>query len=130
MSDPTQVIRDLYVKFERGDVPGVLAALAPDVHWTEAEGFPHGGTYIGRDAVLHNVFQTLASDWEVFTVTPREFVAAADTVVVLGEYGGTCKAGGGSFGAPFAHVWRLRDGSVVGFHQHTDTAVVQRALRS
>jgi hypothetical protein len=130
LSDPTETIRDLYARFERGDVPGVLAALAPDVQWTEAEGFPHGGTYVGRDAVLSNVFLTLAAEWQVFTVTPREFVAGTDIVVALGEYRGTCRASGHSFQAPFAHVWRLRDGRVAAFCQHTDTALVQRAVRA
>lgn len=130
MSDPTATIRDLYAKFERGDVPAVLAALAADVRWTEAEGFPHGGTYVGRDAVLNNVFLPLAAEWEVFSVTPREFVAGAGTVVALGDYSGTCKASGRSFRAPFAHVWKLSEGRVVAFHQHTDTELVQRAVRT
>jgi hypothetical protein len=26
-------------------------ALDPAIEWTEAEGFPYGGTYVGRDAV-------------------------------------------------------------------------------
>ncbi|MDF2466859.1 MAG: hypothetical protein K0Q43_5094 [Ramlibacter sp.] len=33
-----------YTAFEGADVPAVLGALAPEVLWIEAEGFPHGGT--------------------------------------------------------------------------------------
>jgi ketosteroid isomerase-like protein len=129
MPDPTHAIGDLYAAFARGDVPRVLAALAPDVRWSEAEGFPHGGIYVGRDAVLQNVFMTLAAEWQTFSVTPQEFVAGADTLVALGEYLGTCKATGRSFQAPFAHVWKLKDGLVSAFRQHTDTELVQRAMR-
>ena len=106
----------------------VLGALAPEVLWIEAEGFPHGGTYTGPDAVLHNVLMPLAAEWERFTVLPQEFVAEAATVVVLGDYRGTWKATGKSFSAPFVHVWKLRDGKVTMFRQHTDTAMVQQAM--
>lgn len=129
MSEASDMVRGLYAAFERGDVPTVLGALAPDVRWHEAEGFPHGGTYIGPDAVLHNVFMTLGAEWDEFTVTPEELIADADTVVALGEYRGTCKATGKRFTAPFAHVWKIRDGKVATFRQHTDTAVVRRAMQ-
>lgn len=119
----------IYEAFARGDVPAVLATLAPDVSWTEAEGFPYAGTYTGPDAVLKNVFMRLGTEWEPFTVEPRELIADGDTVATLGQYGGTYKATRKSFSAPFAHVWSLRNGKVVRFRQFTDTAVVQTALR-
>jgi hypothetical protein len=50
-------------------------------------------------------------------------------VVVLGEYSGIYAATGKSFRAPVVHAWRLRNGSLVNFRQHTDTALVQAALR-
>lgn len=129
MADNTEIIRNLYIAFGRGDIPAVLGAMAPEVSWTEAEGFPYGGVYTGPDAVLQNVFMKVGAEWDGFTVVPREFVAQGDVVVALGEYSGTYKATGKRFTAPFAHVWKLRDGKITTFHQHTDTAVVQRALR-
>ena len=128
MSTNKTIISGLYQAFAEGDVPTVLAALAPNVEWTEAEGFPYGGIYEGPEAILHNVFVRLGTEWEGFKVDPQAFVADGDLVVGLGLYSGTYKATGKSFVAPFAHVWELRDGKIVRFHQHTDTAVVQRAL--
>jgi len=110
MSVNSGVIRDLYDAFARGDVPGVLGAFDQDIRWTEAEGFPYGGTYVGPDAVLANVFAKLGSEWDGFSAVPHSFVAEGDTVVALGEYGGAYKATGRRFSAPFAHVWTLRDG--------------------
>lgn len=128
MTETCSAVRDLYTAFASGDMPTVLGALAPDVNWTEAEGFPHGGRYIGPDAVLHGVFMPLEAEWDGFTATAHEFVANADTVIALGEYSATYKTTGKSFTAPFAHVWTLRDGKVTAFRQHTDTAVVRRAM--
>jgi ketosteroid isomerase-like protein len=128
MADNLETVRNIYQAFGRGDVPSVLAALAPDVSWTEAEGFPYRGTYVGPDAVLKNVFMRLGTEWEGFSVVPHEFVAQGDTVVCLGQYSGKYNATGKSFSAPYAHVWNLRNGKVVRFRQFTDTAVVQSAL--
>jgi ketosteroid isomerase-like protein len=129
MASNLKTIRSAYDAFARGDVPAVLAALAPDVTWIEAEGFPYGGTYSGPEAVLENVFMKLGTEWADFSAVPHEFVVQDETVVALGEYSGTFKITGKRFSAPFAHVWNLRNEKVVKFRQYTDTAVVQAALR-
>jgi uncharacterized protein len=130
MIDHSSTIASLYEAFARGDVPAVLAALSPNISWTEAEGFPYGGTYVGPDAVLQNVFAKLGSEWDGYAAVPNELIASADTVVALGEYSGTYKATGKSFKAPFVHVWKFDGEKAISFSQHTDTAVVQRALQS
>ena len=112
MSDSATIIRGLYDSFAKGDVPAVLAALDPAIEWTEAEGFPYGGTYKGPDAVLNGVFVPLGTDWDGFSVTPDEIVASGDRVIAMGHYAGTYKATGKSFRTPFAHAWRLTGGKV------------------
>ena len=129
MNPNAATIRGLYEAFARGDVPAVLGALAPDVRWTEAEGFPYGGTYSGPQAVLENVFMKLGGEWEGFAAVPRELVSEGETVVAIGTYSGKFKASGKSMKAPYVHVWKFKGGKVQTFEQHTDTAVVQRALK-
>lgn len=46
--------------------------LATNVVWTEAAGFPYGGTYIGYDAIVQNVFNKLESEWISYRFTPEE----------------------------------------------------------
>ncbi|MBK7644092.1 MAG: nuclear transport factor 2 family protein [Planctomycetes bacterium] len=129
MSNHSATVRGLYEAFARGDVPNVLGVLAPDVSWTEAEGFPYGGTYSGPQAVLENVFMKLGSEWEGFAAVPQQLVAEGDTVVALGTYSGKYKASGKSMRVPYVHVWKFKGDKVQTFVQHTDTAVVQRALK-
>jgi ketosteroid isomerase-like protein len=43
MRSEIDVIRGMYPTFGRGDVASVLAALAAQIVWIEAEGFPGGG---------------------------------------------------------------------------------------
>ena len=128
MPRPLDVVHSIYAAFASGDMPGVLAALAADVRWTEAEGFPYGGTYVGPNAVLEGVFMRLGTEWEGFACVPERFVAEGQTVVALGQYSGRYNATGKRFVAPFVHVWELEDGKVARFRQHTDTAVVRRAM--
>jgi ketosteroid isomerase-like protein len=37
-------IKSVYDAFAKGDISTVLGALSADIEWTEAEGFPYGGT--------------------------------------------------------------------------------------
>ena len=129
MANNAETIRGLYAAFGRGDVPAVFAGLSANVSWTEAEGFPYGGTYVGHDAVLQNVFMKLGTEWEGFSVAPQEFIAEGETVVALGQYSGQYKATGKRMSVPFVHVWKFQGGKVVSFRQHTDTAIVQKALK-
>lgn len=128
MSDHLDAIRNVYAAFARGDIPVVLSILAPNAAWTEAEGFPYGGTYIGPDAVLQNVFMKIGAEWDAYTATCNELVGSGDTVIALGEYSGTYKATGRSFKAPMVHIWKFSGDKVISFIQHTDTVLVQRAM--
>ena len=121
-------IRSIYGAFSRGDIPAVLSALSPSVRWTEAEGFPYGGTYVGPNAVLEGVFMRLGTEWDGFAAVPERFVSEGQTVIALGTYSGTYLRTGKGFAAPFVHVWDFENGKVVRFQQHTDTEVVRRAL--
>lgn len=123
-------IKGVYEAFAKGDVPGVLGILDSGIEWTEAEGFPYGGTYNGHTAVLENVFMRLGTEWESFSVVPHEFIDGGDTIVALGKYSGKYIATGRSFQAEFAHVWKMRDGKAVRFIQYVDTHLVQKAIQA
>jgi len=124
----TAVVQRLYAGFATGDVEAVLADMARDIHWTEAEGYPYAGVYIGPGAIVDGVFARLATEWEGYQAAPDAYVAQGDTVVALGHYSGRYLKTGKAFRAPFAHVWTLLDGRLVRFVQYTDTAVVMKAL--
>lgn len=123
------IIRGLYDAFARGDVPAVLEAFDENISWTEAEGFMYGGTYIGSNAVLENVFVKLGTEWEGFAAVPDKIVDGGDgNVVSTGTYSGKFLATGKSMNVPFAHSWELAEGKVRNFTQYTDTAVIDRDL--
>jgi ketosteroid isomerase-like protein len=121
-------IKAVYDAFAKGDIMSVLEVFSAAIDWTEAEGFPYGGTYHGPKAVLEGVFMRLGAEWEGFAAVPHEFIDGGDTIVALGKYSGTYKATGKSFQAEFAHVWKLSEGKAVRFVQYVDTLLVHRAV--
>ena len=128
MGNNSEMVRATYAAFEVGDVPGVLGALAEDVEWIEADGFPTAGTYRGHDSVVQGVFMPLVQDYDGFTAKPETFVAEGDTVITVGWYEAVYKATGKVARARFAHVWTVRDGKVARFEQVVDSATFNAAL--
>lgn len=106
----------------------LLAALAPDAHWTEAEGFPYAGTYVGPDAIVAGVFRRLATEWTGYRADVHTYLEDGDRVAAFGVYSGTYNATGKSMRAAFAHLYTVKDGKIATLHQYVDTLVVQKAL--
>ena len=123
-----QIIENEYECFVTGDIPGLLSTFDEKIEWTEAEGFPYGGTYTGANAILENVFMKLGTEWEGFSAVPDELFDAGSNIVAFGHYSGKFSKTGKSMRVPFAHVWTLRDGKIVKFVQYTDTLKVSEAL--
>lgn len=103
--------------------------LASDASWTEAAGFPYGGTYIGLDAVTKNVFHRLATEWTEYKFTPEGYVADEDKVVAYGTYSGTYNVTGKYFEARVTHLWRLKNGKIVSFEQFVDSQTVNDVMK-
>ncbi len=94
--DNKQIIENGYKCFAAGDIPGLLGTFDENIEWTEAEGFPYGGTYTGANAIVENVFMKLGGEWEGFSAVPDEFLDAGDNIVALGHYSGKYKETGKS----------------------------------
>ena len=131
MTTPVDIVRRFYDALGRGDVPAILLTLDAQVEWTEAERSPYySGTWNGPQAVLDNLLVPIARDWEGFSATAADFIAQDDRAVALGQYSGTNKRTGRSIAVAFAHVWTVRNGKIISFVQHTDTAKVLEAMVS
>jgi ketosteroid isomerase-like protein len=129
--DNVRLLKNLYDAFGRGDIPAVLGAMSSDMRWHQAEGNPYmpsGEAWVGPDAVLGNLFMKLGAEWDGFTVHPRLFHGAGDTVIVEARYSGTYKPTGKGMDAQVCHVWDVKDGKVTRFQQYVDTAKIQDVM--
>ena len=129
--DNVTILKNLYDAFGRGDIPTVLEGMSPDIKWHQAESSPYmpsGEAWTGPDAVLKNLFMKLGAEWDDFTVHPKSFHGAGDSVIVEARYSGTYKATGKSMDAQGCHVWDFKDGKVTRFQQYVDTAKLQHVM--
>ena len=104
--------------------------MAENIEWSEAEGFPLAGTYIGPQAVLEGVFMRLGEIGDEFAAVPDQIVAEGDTVVALGNYSWKHKSSEASAVVKMAHVWTVADGQLATFQQHVDTVRVRELSSS
>ena len=128
--DNVGLLKNLYDSFGRGDIPAVLGTMSPDIRWSQAESNPYmpsGEAWVGQEEVL-SLFMKLGTEWEGFTVHPKSFHGAGDSVIVEGRYTGTYKATGTSMDAQFCHVWDAKGGKVTRFQQYLDTAKLQTVM--
>jgi len=125
----TQVVRDAYEAFGRGDIPALLALLDRSIEWTAVVGSrtPTSGTRYGPDGVA-TFFQQLAASIDFKRFEPREFIAQGDKVVTLGYYNGQAKETGRSFESEWAMVFTVRDGRIARFVEFADSAGLNHAF--
>lgn len=129
--DNVNLVKGIYNAFGSGDIPAVLGAMSPDVHWHEAESNPYrpsGKAWVGPDAVLNDLVMKLGAEWDGFTVHPKSFHAAGDSVIVEARYSGKYTTTGKSLDAQVCHIWDFMDGKVTRFQQYVDTAKLQDAM--
>ena len=122
------IIQGLYDSFAAGDVPAVTSGFADDIAWTEADGFPLAGTYIGPQSVVENVFMRLGEFSENWGVVVERLIADGDTVVADGKYTWNHKTSGEPCEVRMAHLWTLADGKATAFLQHVDTLRVREQI--
>ena len=91
------------------------ASVRERSQWTEADGFPMAGTYVGPQAVLEGVFMRLGEVGDEFAAVPDQIVADGDRVVTLGYYIWKRKSSGERAEAKMARVWPDFGGFSVGW---------------
>ena len=128
--DNVEVVRSAYQNFKTGDIGALLGQVSEDVDWRlpEIEGAPFAGARKGRGQVSE-FFSSLADSQDVLSFEPREFVAQGDKEVALGTYRWRVKKTGREYGGDWAHVFTVRDGQIVGFHEYLDSAKAEAAFR-
>lgn len=125
----TQLVKDAYAAFLRGDVNAILAMVDDNVDWHGVIGtegvLPQAGRRHGRAAVAE-FFRQVAESTNFEAFEPREFIAQGDRVAVLGHYTGTTNPSGQRFASDWAMIFDIRNGRFVRFREFTDSAQIVR----
>lgn len=108
---PADVVRGLYAALSKGDVPGVLAKLAPDVIVDEPNQLPYGGVHRGREVFVRSVLGAMMGYADV-AITDTEVFKGP--VGVIGTLTGTLTAHttGEKFPLTMVEIHHVEDGTV------------------
>ena len=128
----TQIVKDAYDAFGRGDVQTLLGYFDETILWKPVHGaarhVPTAGERRGKAAV-GEFFKIVSEQVNFLRFEPKEFVAQGDKVVAIGHYVAKVPTGRG-FESDFVMVFTLRDGKVVEFQEFSDSAAINAAYDS
>ncbi|MFG1397961.1 nuclear transport factor 2 family protein [Roseixanthobacter pseudopolyaromaticivorans] len=125
MTNAREIVRSFYEMLSKGDAPGALSLMSPDIEWTTMWHYKVEGR--GPDRVAEGLFKPLMAEWSRFSLVPTEFITEGETVVSLGDFTGVHGSTGKTSNARYAHVWTVRDGKIATFRQYIDTLAIAEA---
>ncbi|MET7300794.1 nuclear transport factor 2 family protein [Embleya sp. NPDC005575] len=108
---PTDVVRGLYEALRKGDVPGVLAKLAPGVIVDEPNQLPYGGVHRGREVFVQSILGVMMGYADVAITDAQVFEGPAGAVGILtGTL--TAHTTGEEFALTTVEIHQVEDGTV------------------
>jgi uncharacterized protein len=124
-----KLVQDAYAAFGRGDMQVLMDMLAPDVSWGmigDPKEVPMAGIRTGK-AGVGEFFRILHEVQQLEKFEPLKFLAADDTVAVIGHTNWTMNRNGVSGENDWVHVYTFKDGKVTQYRGHQDTAKLANA---
>ena len=107
-----EVVKATFAAFADRDLETVLSLAHPDIEFSAVTGEQAGRTepYRGHDG-LRQYFRDVAAQWEELRLTPREFRAEGDLVLVTGRV--SARSRSRTISGSTGWIWRVRGGKVV-----------------
>ena len=122
-----EVVKATFAAFAARDIEAVLALSAPDIELTAVTGEQAGRSepYWGHDGI-RQYFRDVASVWEELHLTPRDFRASGDAILVTGRV--SARSRSRTVTGSTGWIWRVRDGKVTYVHVYASAADAIAAL--
>jgi uncharacterized protein len=126
-----KLVQNIYAAFGRGDMQPLMDALDPNVTWAMIgpEDVPMAGIRHGKAGVME-FFKTLKEVQQLREFAPLKFLAADDTVVVIGHTKWTMNNNGVSGENDWVHVMTFMNGKIISYRGHQDTALLTQAYHA
>jgi ketosteroid isomerase-like protein len=106
-----EVVKASFAAFAARDLDAALALMDPDVELTAVTGEQAGRTepYRGHEG-MRQYFRDVATVWEELHLTPRDFRASGDLILVTGKV--SARSRSRTVTGSTGWIWRVRDGKV------------------
>ena len=128
MSTAVDVVRTVYDRLQRGDIPGVLSHFGDDceAEFLGPQDIPFAGKYRGARG-MGEALGRFTNSCEIIEFGPDEFHADGDFVTVLGHEHCRCNATGREWRTRLVEMFVVRQGKIRSFLCMYDTARVAAA---
>ena len=129
-----EIVRRGYELYAAGDLEGVASLFAEEAELADAGGLgvvgTAAGTRHGPEGFLRATEEAVEA-FEDYRVDAEEFIDAGDSVVVPVRISGRGRASGAKLETRLAHLWVLRNGSVIrgDVYRGTEEALEAAGLR-
>jgi uncharacterized protein len=125
------LVQQGYSLFSKGDIPGLLKLMSPNVTWelAKVDNVPFTGKHQGVEGV-GRFFSALAEAMDILKYEPREFIAQGNKVIVLVESRYRVKEQKEEFDSKLVDVLTVENGKINSYQQFGDTAQLERAFRA
>ncbi len=121
-----QVVKNFFAAIGSGDRRRVLSLVAEDIEWIiPGEDWPLAGTHSGH-AGQSNLLEGASKSMETST-EPRDYVAQADRVLVVGSAKGKVKATNKTFKDNWVFDITVQTGKLTKIREYIDTQALARA---
>lgn len=128
--ETVDAVKALYAAFRRGDVPALVAALDPEVEWSEPENplNPAAGVHRGHAGFLEWARLGREAE-EILSLEPRRFLTDGAGVAVVGHTRCRARSTGRTYDTDFVHLITFAGGKIVRFQEFFDTWAAAEAFR-
>ena len=122
-----EVVKATFAAFAARDLEAVLALADRDIEFSAVTGEHAGRTdpYLGHDG-MRQYFRDVAAVWEELKLTPREFRASGDRILVTGRV--SARSRSRTVTGSTGWIWRVRDGKVTYVRVYASAADAIAAL--
>lgn len=127
MPSPTDVVQTMYAAYGAGDMNQLKATLSEDIDWIyhgPAE-IKHAGTYNGKAGVMQ-FFENVSDHIEYLDFQPVQFVAAGNTVVVIGKEKQQIRRNGEILEQGWVQIYTVNNELINKMEEYSDTAHAER----
>jgi ketosteroid isomerase-like protein len=107
-----EIVRTVLGAWNRDEQERILDLLDPEIVFDASRRKVNPRTYVGIEG-MRLMLADRDEVWDEFRTEPREFVAAGERVVVIGDWIGKGKGSGIEVRQPTAHVFTLDAGRIV-----------------
>jgi uncharacterized protein len=131
----TPIVQEMYAAFGRGDVPGLVKHVHPEVHWAvnvdptlPAAQLVGAWQPVRGHAQVPQFFQHVARDYEIHEFQPVSFMETGQEVAVCLRMDTTVRRTGKRFASEYMHHFTFNDaGLVTRFREFADTLAEAQA---